>query len=218
MGKKAIKTVLFDWDGTLHDTIHIYEPAFRKAIDFLVHDGYLPKREWNVEDIKRFIGMSPTAMWSTFKPSLDPNIIAKASAMISQTMQSLIEQNQGRLYSDVVETLTYLKEKGYYLVYLSNSKTYYMELMKDHFDLGRFFDRFECSEMHDYLPKQQILTKIKEQLPQAMAMVGDRIIDIETGKMNGCLTFACDYGYGPKEELVDADIHLSKLIQLKDYL
>ncbi len=218
MSNKTIKTILFDWDGTLHDTIHIYEPAFRKAMDFLVQEGHLPKKDWDVQEIKRFIGMSPTAMWATFKPSLPPEVIQKASAMISQTMQSLIEKGQGRLYLDVMDTLSYLKEKGYYLVYLSNSKTYYMELMRAHFNLDRYFDQFVCSEMHDYLPKQQILTKIKEQLPQSMAMVGDRIIDIETGKMNGCLTFACDYGYGPKEELIDADIHLERLNQLKHYL
>jgi phosphoglycolate phosphatase len=218
MQRKQIKTVIFDWDGTLHDTIHIYEPAFKKAMAYLVDEGLIHSKEWKTEDIKPFIGMSPTAMWATFKPALSKDVIEVASSIISKTMQSLIEDHQGRLYSDVIETLTYLKHKGYYLVYLSNSKTYYMELMKSHFDLTRFFDRFVCSETHNYLPKQQILTEIKEELPQGMAMVGDRIIDIETGKLNGCLTFACDYGYGPANELKDADIHLSDLTKLKDYL
>lgn len=213
-----IKTVIFDWDGTLHDTIHIYEPAFKNAMKFLESEGLLSPREWKTEDIKPFIGMSPTAMWQSFQPKLSTVMIEKASSIISKTMQTLIEQGQGKLYPDVLETLYYLKEKGYYLVYLSNSKTYYMELMKAHFDLARFFDRFVCSETHQYLPKQQILTQIKSELPQEMVMVGDRIIDMETGIMNGCLTFACDYGYGPEHELKDADYHLSHLAELKDYL
>jgi len=33
---EGIKTIYFDYDGTLHNSNKIYAPAFRKAYDFLV--------------------------------------------------------------------------------------------------------------------------------------------------------------------------------------
>ena len=218
MDQKDIRTVIFDWDGTLHDTIHIYQPAFLAAMHYLESEGLIDKKNWTTETIKPFIGMSPTAMWASFEPALDSSVIEKASAIISKTMQHLIEDNRGKLYPDVIDTLAYLKAKGYDLIYLSNSKAYYMTLMRQHFQLDRFFDRFLCSEDFNYLPKQDILKAIKHELKPSLAMIGDRVIDIETGKQNGCLTIACDYGYGSSEELKYADIHLSKLREIKEYL
>ena len=32
--------IIFDYDGTLHETLYIYKPAFLKAYDWLVKNGY----------------------------------------------------------------------------------------------------------------------------------------------------------------------------------
>lgn len=33
-------TLIFDYDGTIHNTIVIYESAFRQCYDWLVREGY----------------------------------------------------------------------------------------------------------------------------------------------------------------------------------
>ena len=35
-----MKYIIFDYDGTLHNSIKIYKPAFMTAYDYLVDNGY----------------------------------------------------------------------------------------------------------------------------------------------------------------------------------
>ena len=49
-GGTSIKgTVFFDFDGTLHDSMAIYGPAFRKAYAWLVSEGHMPPQEFTDE-------------------------------------------------------------------------------------------------------------------------------------------------------------------------
>lgn len=42
-----MKYIIFDYDGTLHNSIKIYKPAFMTAYDYLVDNGYAKKREFS---------------------------------------------------------------------------------------------------------------------------------------------------------------------------
>ena len=59
---------------------------------------------------------------------------------------------------------------------------------------------FVVAEMYDYIPKKNILQKIKSTLLEPMVMIGDRDIDIETGIFNKIKTIGCNYGYGSLDE------------------
>lgn len=211
---KDIKTIIFDWDGTLHESMIIYQPAFLKAYQFLVEKGYAKKRKWSEKDIQRFLGMNPKDMWASFEPKLPDHIINVVSPMISKAMKSSIDSGNAQLYVGARDVLLTLKEKGYHLVYLSNSKIYYKDAMVDAFHLNQYFDHIICSEMYDYIQKEEILERIKDQLPGRWMVVGDRNVDIQAGKAHQAITVACDYGYGQKEELEHADYHLSDVKQL----
>ena len=65
-----MKYIIFDYDGTLHNSIKIYEPAFMKAYDYLVANGYANKRKFKEGEISRFLGLSATDMWNIFMPNL----------------------------------------------------------------------------------------------------------------------------------------------------
>jgi phosphoglycolate phosphatase-like HAD superfamily hydrolase len=47
-----------------------------------------------------------------------------------------------------------------------------------------------------------------------MVMIGDRDSDMLTGKYNKLFTIGCLYGYGQKEELLDADLLIQSLDEL----
>lgn len=214
---KEIKTIIFDWDGTLHESMHIYKPAFLEAHTYLENHGYCPKKTWSDDEIKRYLGMNPKEMWASFEPKLPDEVIQIVSPMISAHMSQAIKQGKARLYDGAIDVLKTLKEKGYHLVYLSNSKTYYMIAMDEAFGLGRYFDLIIASEMYAYLPKKDILNRIKNTLPLTWMVVGDRNVDIEAGMHHDAITVACDYGYGTPDELKDADYHINdirKLLQI----
>jgi phosphoglycolate phosphatase len=59
-----VKTIIFDWDGTLHESIHIYKPAFLKAYKYLVENGFVSEYKWKDNEISAFLGMNPKQMWN----------------------------------------------------------------------------------------------------------------------------------------------------------
>lgn len=214
MDLKHIKTIIFDWDGTLHQSMAIYYEAFLSAYRYLESHGYAPKRTFTESDVSSYLGKNPKEMWLSLLPELTDEIFKQASQIISDSMRISIEASKAKLYPRAIELLTYLKQKGYHLVYLSNSKIYYMEAMKQTFQLEQYFDAFYVSEMFDYLPKHQILESVKHTLSPNMVMIGDRDSDMLTGKYNKLFTIGCLYGYGQKEELLDADLLIQSLDEL----
>ena len=209
-----IKTIFFDYDGTLHDSIKIYMPAFLKAYQYLVDHGHAPERVWTEIDMKVFLGQNPKEMWESFSPKLDSETIKTVSQIISKSMEEDINSNQAILYEGAIEVLEYLKSKNYTLVYLSNSKNYYMDAHRKNFNLSIYFDKLICSEMFGFIPKKNILEQIKHEFPGEMVMIGDRIHDMESGYHNKIHTIACDYGYGSDDELKDADVHIQDIRDL----
>jgi len=215
---RNIKTVIFDWDGTLHKSMVIYEKAFIKAYHYLEQFHNYPKKTWKTSEIKQFLGQNPKEMWQSFKPALDQQTIDKVINLISDDMKQSILNKEAILYDGALDVLKYLKSKGYHLIYLSNSKTYYMDLMKQTFDLDLYFDDMICSEMFDYLPKKDILAKVMPKLQKNMVMIGDRSLDIETGKHNRILTIGCTFGYGEIDELNDANLIIEDIRDLLEIL
>ena len=47
-----MKGVIFDYDGTLHESIRIYAPAFHRAYEYLVEKGHAPQRVERLRDRK----------------------------------------------------------------------------------------------------------------------------------------------------------------------
>ena len=218
MDLSRIKTIVFDWDGTLHDSMKIYKKAFLEAYQYLVDHEYAPNKVWIDKDIQKFLGTNPKEMWESFYPKLSQEVIDTVSPMISRSMTESIRNNEAVLYPGAKEVLIYLKNKGYKLIYLSNSKTYYMNAMDEAFDLCNYFDIMLCSEMYNFISKKYILERIMQSIPKDVVMIGDRDIDIETGKYNKVMTIGCSYGYGSFKELEKADLVIDDIRKLKDIL
>ena len=56
-------TLVFDYDGTIHDTMKIYEPAFRKCYEGLVRGGFLPEESIDTGRSAGWLGMNVKEMW-----------------------------------------------------------------------------------------------------------------------------------------------------------
>lgn len=212
------KTICLDYDGTIHDSIQIYYTAFLKAYQYLVDHGYQAPKHWTKDEVKRFLGQNPPEMWASFQPTLPESVISVVSKMIGEAMRDAIVNHEGVLFEGALDTLAYLKNKGYYLVYLSNSKNLYMHINQAEFKLDRYFDRFVSSEMYQYIPKKDILGLLKNELPGPILMVGDRIHDMESGYENDIDTVACLYGYGSEAEFINATYRIQSIQDLKKLL
>lgn len=214
---KDIRTIFFDYDGTIHDSISIYAPAFRKAYDFLIEEGLAENRKWSDSEISYWLGFNPQDMWKEFMPNLSEELRQQCSNIIGEEMKLLIEQGKPVLYEGALKTLEYLKNKGYHLVFISNCKTYYKECHSKLFNLDRYFETLICSDEFDFIPKHEILKIIKDKYPEDMVIIGDRVQDIEAGTKNSIYTIGCTYGFARAGELDEADILIGSINELNKY-
>ncbi len=208
------KTLIFDYDGTIHDSLAIYKPAFLKAYDYLVDQGLRPKRAFKDSEISRYLGMSPKEMWDDFGKDLDHKIKNKASTIITQEMAYRIENHQAKLYPNAMKVLKALKDKGYNLVFLSNCKTNYMKHHNQTFKLFEVFDDMIAAEMFDFLPKHVILKKMIHRYKNPIAVIGDRIHDVKAAKENDLLMVGCLYGFSKDNELDGSDYYINDIKEL----
>lgn len=213
-----VRTIFFDYDGTLHDSMKIYAPAFRKVYASLVSEGYAEDRQWEDHEISKWIGYNPKEMWQKFKPGLSQEKRDLSSKAIGEEMNRLILNGEPVLYENSMETLKYLRDKGFTLIFISNCRRRYMENHRDLFNLDRYFHNMICSEDHNFQEKKDILSKYLDQYPKEMLMVGDRHKDIEAGRENGLLTIGCAYGFGTREELKPSDLIIEDISELMKVL
>jgi len=215
---KNIKTVFFDYDGTIHESIKIYAPAFRKAYEFLVENQYAEERQWTEKEISYWLGFSSKDMWKEFMPDLDENTQNEASKIIGKEMLQQLSVGKAILYDGAIDVLKYLKDKGYKLIFISNCGIYYKEMARKSFNLDDYFEQMVCSEEYDYIPKYEILSKIKDNFDEEMVIIGDRIQDIEAGIKNNIVTIGCKYGYGSDKELNEANYIIESIMDIKKLL
>jgi len=211
------KTLIFDFDGTIHDTIHVYFPAFLKGYQYLVDANMAEPRLFTPKQVSIWLGYSSDDMWQAFMPDCPEIYRNKAKSIIGDEMRLQLGAGNGVLYSDAHDVLAQLVERGYKLIFLSNCSEVYMNTAIKVFGLDRYFQQFVCSGQYVKMTKAEILRSLKHTFDAEMAIIGDRFHDIEAGTQNGITTIGCAYGYGESYELKQADtvIHsISSLLTL----
>ena len=209
-GGTSVKgTVFFDFDGTLHDSMAIYGPAFRKAYAWLVSEGHMLPQEFTDEWIGRWLGWTTEAMWTTFAPNLPEAIWRQAAEIVGNEMDRLAEEGKARLFPGVPEMLDELCSDGYELAFISNCRTRYCEVHRAMFGLDTWFDVYYCAEDFGEMPKWQIYQQVAERHAVPRVMVGDRFHDGEVAMKANIPFIGCTYGFGDDEELAMASACVS---------
>ncbi len=198
--------LIFDYDGTIHNSMLTYAPAFRDTMKWLSDNGYIAAKEYTDAEISCWLGFNSTDMWNSFHPELDLEIREKARLMLGKNMAERVDRGEGALYDGAEEVLSQLKSNGNTLIFMSNCRFHYLERHKRVFRLDRFFDYFYCCEAFDFIPKYEIFRKIAPNHTGNFTIIGDRFHDIETAVRNGLTSIGCAYGFGSREELSQSDI------------
>lgn len=206
--------LIFDYDGTIHNSMKTYAPAFRNTCKWLADNGYIEKYNYSDRQISYWLGFNSTDMWEQFQPELSPAIREKARIMLGEDMAQRVENGEGALFENAEKVLETLKNNGYNLIFLSNCRVHYMERHKRVFGLDRFFSYFYCCEEFNFIPKYEIFRQIKPSHDGNFIVIGDRFHDIETAVKNNLHSIGCGYGYGSPEELSGADIIINDIAEI----
>lgn len=220
--------LIFDYDGTLHNTMDIYEPAFKKAYHEMISAGLRSPKNFSREEISRWLGYSAIDMWNSFAPDLKPEQRLYYSNVVGREMYRLIKEGSAHLYDGAKNLLSELRSQGHRLIFLSNCKIAYMETHKEIFHLDDYFHMFYCAENFGWAPKEEIFHTIFADVkklegtddPSSLRFIaiGDRFHDIHLANCHGLPSIGCTYGFGTPEELSSATYLAHSLYELKNII
>lgn len=209
-----MKTIIFDFDGTIADTL----PWIRKKLLFFIKEMRLSDLP-DHEIIREIRSKSYSTLMKEFKISWLklPFIMAK----VYQAQKELYEHiDEIKIYPQIKELLETLHKKGYCLSILSsNIRQNIDSLLKKH--KIDFFDFIYCER--NIFGKDRVLRKIlkEEGLKKEEAFyVGDEIRDIEASHKAGIKIIAVSWGFNSRQALIknNCDFIADKSMDIISYL
>ena len=219
MKGESVKPVLvFDYDGTLHETMRVYKPGIEAAVRWLRSEHGIEVSMPSDQRIKKWLGMNTAEMWEDFMPGLSPSLKAEAGKLVGRIMQEEIRAGHGRWYPGVKEKLDLLRQKGYTMVVLSNCEREYADLNREVFGMDRWVDAFYDCASYGYIAKEEIMKLVAADYGEksgeqktsvqktGFVVIGDRGSDYAAAKSAGAPFIWCAYGYGSREEFPEDGI------------
>lgn len=196
-------TVLFDLDGTLTDP---FEGISNSIIYALKKFGIAaPDKPL----LKKFIGPPLTESFSEYCGLNHSDALHAVDYYREYFSVAGIFENKP--YEGVCELLSGLKERGYTAIVATSKPEQFAKAIVQHFRLEQYFKEI-CGATMDQSRTQKAdviayalkKCEIKEKDKKRAVMVGDRKHDIIGAKTNGLSSIGVLYGYGSKEELLEA--------------
>lgn len=199
--------IIFDWDGTLCDSMALCVSENRLALERLGLPA-VPEATLRACNGPTFEEAAPLL-------GVPAERMAEYCRVRLECALSLVP-TVNRLFPGAKELLTALAPHAE-LCIVSNGTAPYLALCKDVFQLHGVFLRTVTS--HPERTKTQNLALLLAELqPERAIMVGDRIGDIRAGRDNGLPTIAACFGYGNDEEYAQADFRASTMQELQQML
>ena len=197
----AITNLLFDLDGTLTDPADGITRCQRYALESL-HLPCPPR-----EELLAYIGPPLRVAFAALCGSSDRDLIERAVTLYRERF-AIVGMYENAVYRGVPEMLRALAESPRRLYVATSKVEAYAERILRHFSLAGHFVAIHGSDPEGRLDDKVLL--VKELIDRhgldrdATAMVGDRRHDVVAARRNGIGAIGVTYGYGSREELIDA--------------
>ncbi|MBO4411816.1 MAG: HAD-IA family hydrolase [Lachnospiraceae bacterium] len=131
---------------------------------------------------------------------------------------------ENEVYPGIPELLETLKARGKTLVVATSKPTEVARIILEHFGLLQYFDAVYGSEPPVRYAKPDVLRYAMEMMNaedlSEIMMIGDRKYDVEGARAVGVQCIGVTYGYGSREELIEAgaDIVVDTPAEVADYV
>lgn len=176
---KKYKLVIFDWDGTVMDSVTKIVNCIRSSAESL---NLVPPSD---EAIKNIIGMS-------LEKAIDvlfPDNVAQHQALISgYKYQYSVDTTPTPVFANVVSVLNALKEQGIVLAVATGKGRGGLDRLLEQSQLRHFFSATRTSDDAQSKPSPDMLYQLLEELgisAQDAVMIGDTQIDMTMAKAAG---------------------------------
>lgn len=202
MCSEKYEIILFDLDGTLTDP---FEGITNSVVYSLNSYGISVTDK---AELKCFIGPPLFASFEKYYGFSKEKAIEAVDRYREYFGDKGIFEN--RLYEGAVELLSKLKAKGKKIVLATSKPELFALRILEFFDIEKYFDVIVGSTMDGSLINKGdiirvALEKIGSPDKKHCIMIGDKSHDIIGARQNAVDSIGVLYGYGSKEELVEAN-------------
>ena len=194
-----MNTLIFDWDGTLADSISNIVVAMQRA----AVDDDLPV--CSVREVRDIIGLALPDAIAVLYPRLDDPALAALLLQAYADNYLALEATPSALFDGVLPALDALRAKGFYLAVATGKGRKGLDRMLAVHGLETYFDATRCADETAGKPDPLMVEEILQQLGVTAAgacMIGDSSFDMLMAHNAGVRSVAVTYGAMTHEQLM----------------
>ena len=216
----GIRLLIFDFDGTLADTIY----GIVDGVNMAMEKFGFPTHTY--EEILSYIGNGSRDLITRSLPkdkAADKVLLDEAVKYYDSSCYPVTYQNNTKCYDGMLDTLAELKKRGYTLAVLSNKRDMFIQpMVKEMIPEGLLSVAMGQTDLPKK-PDPAAPLAIAGSLgftPSETAFVGDSDTDMLTGNNAKMLAVGCSWGYRPKDVLsaAGADVIIDAPTELLELL
>ncbi|MCB9878739.1 MAG: HAD family hydrolase [Planctomycetes bacterium] len=172
--------VVFDVDGTLHDTFRWWAPIIRAGVRRFAEQNGIEIAEPGVREAEAVVGMKDAGVWSPFLPDSHKHRWLELRAVVLPMEVEEVSRGVDYLFDGVRPLLLHLRRVGVKVALASNCRSTYMRAMQEGQGLAALTDWQFCLDSPGVDTKTDML-RLAQQAAGAsrVVMVGDREPDHE---------------------------------------
>ncbi|MFJ4054020.1 HAD family hydrolase [Pseudomonas sp. NPDC089743] len=214
--KKSYELLIFDWDGTLADSIGRIVESMNAAAE---RAGEAPSPE---EAVKGIIGLALGEAISTLYPHLD-SVQVETFRQHYADIYTALDQQPSPLFEGVVESLEGFRAEGYRLAVATGKARRGLDRVLRANGWERFFDITRAADETRGKPHPLMLEEILGHCgvqPGQALMVGDSAFDLLMAKNAGMHSAAVGYGAMSLQALAEfgPQVCIDHFSQLREWL
>ena len=216
MLNKPFDLIIFDWDGTLINSVGRIVSSMQAAAK--VADLPVPSER----DVRNIIGLSLPAVYERlFSGAREEQLEQLKIEYRRQFVE--VDTTPSPLFDGAHEVLNELRDAGYLLTVATGKARYGLERAWNEVNAGHYFHASRCSDEAEGKPHPQMVLDLLAQTktaPHRALMIGDTSWDMEMAKRANVHRLGVNYGAHELEELLPHEpLHvLSNLNELPQWL
>jgi phosphoglycolate phosphatase len=178
--------VIFDVDGTLHDTFAWWAPIIRAGVARYAEQQGLEIEMPSVREAEAVVGMKDAGVWAPFLPEGHKDKWNDLRSVVLPMEIEEISRGVDYLFAGIRQMLPHLRSIGVKVALASNCRSEYMGAMMEGQGLRDLSDWQFCLDSEGVECKTDMLARAQEAAgAKKVVMVGDREPDHEAAVAHG---------------------------------